>query len=807
MISGRTEQLLHLRSGVGRVLSEEGGPNTIVLSGEAGIGKTTLLETLTDKLRSSPEPPLVVHAVCSTPLAGHDIGEVEALAPWLQIVAGLATERNESLIGGRTLVGKLALAWVRCIPVVGDVLESAADTALILKGHPRRREQQIASGGLRDQEQMFRQCINLLTAVSASTPLVVLIDDMHWADTSSTNLLFSAARELAGRPIAFVVAYRPDEAAVSRGGEGHPIVRVIGELERYGLVDSVPVPALTSADLATLLRSRYPAYSPQPEFEGWLAEISNGNPLFVVQFLATLEEDGTIDRRSGTAGAGYRTVDIPRSAQAVITERIRRLDPEARDLLRYASVEGETFSTWVLGRISDLGRLKILGILRRVADDHRVIASLGKQSFYGVETTLYRFHHRLIQRALYESLGEEEREVLHEEVFEALNERGQGVRERGELVRELGPRIAAHAEVLGRHREAALALMEGAEGSWTELAVEETLRMVEGAIRNLELARRTEPDSGELLGIEAKARRIVGRIRRYRGDYAGALEAVDRGLEAARGSGDPERIVGGLLDRANTLRYLGRLDEAESEARAGLELARSCGYRAGEAGALNSVGTILYPSGRREEAVECYLQAIDIQREEGDLLGQAQTLSNLGNVFNALGETSEAARCYRRSLDLAAESDNLVSYGVALLHLGNLCHRQEDYAAARDYYEQSRELGERIGYRELHVRSLANIASVERSVGELDRALETFRLVERAASGWAEERFMADLSMERGMLAREMMKDAPPQRSEALREEALEYLNRALLHFETQGDTAQAERVREEVEGLGEVRK
>lgn len=802
MISGRAEQLLHLRSGVGRILSAEEGPNTIVLSGEAGIGKTTLLETLTEKLRSSPEPPLVVHAVCSTPLAEHDIGEVEALAPWLQIVAGLATERNESLVGGRTLVGKLALAWVRCIPVVGDVLESAADTALILKGHPRRREQQIASGGLRDQEQMFRQCINLLTAVSSSSPLVVVIDDVHWADNSSTNLLFSAARELAGRPVAFVVAYRPDEAAVSREGEGHPIVRVIGELERYGLVDSVPIPALSSADLPILLRSRYPGYTLQPEFERWLAEISSGNPLFIVQFLTTLEEDGTINRRSGAAGAGYRTVDTPRSAQAVVTERIRRLDPEARDLLRYASVEGETFSTWVLGRISDLGRLKILAILRRIADDHRMIASLGKQSFYGVETTLYRFHHRLIQRALYESLGEEEREVLHEEMLAALNERGEELRERGELVRDLGPRIAVHAEVLGRHREAALALMEGAEGSWTELAVEETLRMVEGAIRNLELARRREPDSRDLLGIEAKARRIVGRIRRYRGDYAGALEEVDRGLEAARGSADPERIVGGLLDRANTLRYLGRLDEAEAEAREGLELARSCGYRAGEAGALNSVGTILYPGGRREEAVACYLQAIDIQREEGDLLGQAQTLSNLGNVFNALGERAEAARCYRRSLDLAAESDNLVSYGVALLHLGNLCHREEDYAAARDYYEQSRELGERIGYRELHIRSLANIASVERAAGRLDRADEIFREVDRVASGWAEERFMADLVLERGALAVEMMKEAPSSKLEALKNEALQYLNGALAYFEAQGDSVQAARVREEIEGM-----
>ncbi len=800
MISGRTDQLLRLRKAIGTLLQGGDVPNTIVLSGEAGIGKTTLLDTLVDKLRSSPDPPIVVRALCSTPLAGHDIGEVEALAPWLHIVSQLANEQNENRVHGRSLVGKLALAWVRCIPVVGDVLESAADTALILKGGDRKRAaNNTQQNPLRDQEQMFRQCINLLSAISESSSLVVIIDDMHWSDTSSTNLLFSAARELLGRPIIFVVAYRPDEAAVSRGGEGHPIVQIVGELERYSAVEQIRVTPFDADAVVDVLRTRYPDYNPQPKFEGWLQRVSSGNPLFITQFLTTLEEDGRIEQRSGRVAPGYQDVDVPESAQSVILERIRRLEPESRDLLRYASVEGETFSTRLLARVSEGGRLAMLRALRRIEEDHQVITSLGKQNVYGSETTLYRFSHTLVQRALYDSLGEEEREVVHEEMLAVLNEEAERLRGNGEMVRELGPRIAAHAEVLGQYHAAALAVMEGAEASWTEFAVDETLRLVEQAIANVAKARKNEAFSSDLFALESKAYRAMGKILRYRGDYQEALNMVDQSLETARRTGDDEKVVGGQIDRANTLRLLGRLDEAEEEVRRGLELAESSGFAAGHAGALNSLGTILYVVGRKEEAIEVYLQAIDIQKDLGDAFGQAQTYSNLGNAFKALGDRAEAVRCYNRSLEIAAESDNLASYGVALLHLGTHAKEAEEYQGALDFYEQSREIGERIGYRELHAFSLLNIGSVLRITGEFARAEEVLAETATLASSWATKRFMADLSVELGLVSAEKLKETG---AADVRTAALAYLNDAMAYYGTLADRTKADEIAAEIEKL-----
>jgi predicted ATPase len=756
MVVGRTDQVAILREGIGKVLSGESGPTTFFVTGEAGIGKSTILRALDEKLRSSPNPPTVVFAECSTPLAGHDIGEVEALAPWIDLVEALTAEQNEKQFRGRSLAGKLALAWMRCIPVVGDVLESAADTALIVKKEKERKEKKSGdaspSQGALSQEQMFRQCINLIAAVAERQPLVIMLDDMHWADTSSTNLLFAAARELVGRPVAFVVAYRPDEALASRGGEGHPVVRVQSELERYSLAQNVDVPFLDSVQVRSLLRALHDNYQDQPEFEEWLLRISSGNALFITQFLNTLKEDGTIDPVSGTVRGDFRTVQVPESAQSVVTERIRRLDDESRELLRYASVEGETFSALLLRHVTEENRLTILRRLRQIEEKHGIITSLGKQRAYSTETTLYRFSHALLHDAMYNGLAEEEREAIHELILDFLLQKEEEADDQEWVAREISPRIATHAAVLGRYKLATRQALKASGASWREMAIDETVRLVELALEYIERARQTKRFDTDLTTLESEAYRKLGLLHRHRGEYEEAYDDTLRAYDLAQESKDDETRVGITCEVANSLRYLGRFDEAQQYAEQALGLAEEIGFERGIAGALNALGTILYSVERKDQAAEKYLRAIDIQEELGEIEGQASTLSNLGNAFLAMDQTDEAIRCYERSLDLAAEADNMVGYGAALLHLGNVTLRQEKYDEACGYYDQSRAIGQRIAHRELESRSIINMGVARRDDGDLAGARSCFDEAEEMIREWAPDIFRAEVMVEVAML-------------------------------------------------------
>jgi len=429
LMIGRSEELESILREVDAMCAGRSARNVVFVTGEAGVGKTTLIKAVEDRLaaRRGPGSPLVVATECSTPVLGQDVGRVEALEPWAELMEHILKRDGEPAQTKEMakLVGSVALAWVHVIPVVGSVLESSIETAALMKEHYAHDGKK---GHAASQEQMFQQYINFLAKASEAHPLVLILDDFHWADTSSTNLLFSSARHLAGKRVLFVIAYRADDAASSRGGQGHPLLHVRNELGRYSLFLDVVVPKMTARDLDALLRARYSSYPESDHFERWLAERSGGNPLFITQYLATLEEDGIVSPQTGEFKARFDSVRVPTSAFSVVEERIRRLDDEARELLRYASVEGATFTAAVLSTVADVPRLKLLQRLRLIADKHGVIRSLGKQRIYASDSTAYQFTNVLVQRALYESLEDEEREDLHARTFRARETTGRGAR-------------------------------------------------------------------------------------------------------------------------------------------------------------------------------------------------------------------------------------------------------------------------------------------------------------------------------------------------------------------------------------------
>src|SRR5688500_18783242 len=116
---GRDEQIAHARRFIEAVNSGTSRTNVLFITGEAGIGKSTLLDMIRRASEEITPPPLVAITACSTPLAGQDLGAMEALEPWAQIMAQLATEPSRGS-SARKIAGELAVAWMRVIPIVGD---------------------------------------------------------------------------------------------------------------------------------------------------------------------------------------------------------------------------------------------------------------------------------------------------------------------------------------------------------------------------------------------------------------------------------------------------------------------------------------------------------------------------------------------------------------------------------------------------------------------------------------------------------------------------------------------------------------
>jgi tetratricopeptide (TPR) repeat protein len=733
---GRDEQILEARELIERVIGGDASTNVLFVTGEAGIGKSTLLEMIRRACEEMYPSPLVGITACSTPLAGQDIGAVEALEPWAGIMAQFATDTGDAH-GARKIVGELAMAWMRVIPVVGDVLESMADTAKIVRRHSTDRREQTAPSAA-SQQQLFQQYINFLSELSARTSLVIMLDDFHWADASSTNLLFAAARQLQSRPIAFIAAYRPDDASSSRNGEGHPILHVRNELERYGMAREIGVPKMTPSDLDALLRSRYPTYQNNDAFEEWIARVSGGNALFITQFLSTLEDDGLIDPGEGVIRPGFERIRVPASAQAVVQERIRRLDEDTRELLRYASVEGDTFTSFVLARITEMPQLKLLQRLRLAEERNGFVRALGKQRVYQRETSAWQFGHALLHKTIYDDLLEEERELLHAAVLDVLKEEMESARDEGLNIPGVAARLATHAEVLGDLALAASLLLEAATATWKEYAEEETLQLIAAVLRLLDRLDDTRPATNDdRLTMRARALILRSSVHRIRGrlDDSFADSSTVRTLLSA--SEHLQLSIDAINDVASIHRMRNEHESASAAANEALEEARRAGYWEGEARAITTLGHIQANRGMTTRALEWYQQALEIAHSNAPGSTQeASALDNIGSMYSGMGDPAIAAEYFTRSMAILETAGDERGRADVLLNMGVLKFETGDLQGARECFEKCLETYRRVGELQSEAMVHNNLGSVhfhleqnEPALASLRRSLEISRII------------------------------------------------------------------------------
>ncbi|HZV13452.1 MAG TPA: AAA family ATPase, partial [Candidatus Kapabacteria bacterium] len=374
MLVGRTQELNTLNASFQQML--EGKGSVLFLTGEAGLGKTTLIHEWWKTVSS---PALYAEAACSIPIGNVEVGTLEALQPWADIIAQLQTSENKGTnkFDFKKLIHDAAPAWAWAIPFVGDIAHAAVETHRLIK---EQRNDLSSNANATNQQQVFQQYVNLLTKIAEETPLVILLDDMHWADTSSTNLLFYLSRQITSKKILVLATYRPDDALASNEGKGHPIITVKNEILRYEAGKEMKLGYLGGEAIQELLQQTFSEYHTDTNFEGWLRKISDGNSLFVTQFIKTLQEDGHLNEHGSFSG-DYDNITIPGSALAVVTERTRRLDEGTRELLSYATAEGEEFTSYVLGQLTSKKPLELLRDLRKAEAAGLVQSKKGTRPF------------------------------------------------------------------------------------------------------------------------------------------------------------------------------------------------------------------------------------------------------------------------------------------------------------------------------------------------------------------------------------------------------------------------------------------
>jgi predicted ATPase len=289
------------------------------------------------------------------------------------------------------------------------------------------------------QTDLFEQYSKVLQAVARQVSLVLVVDDLQWADLGSISLLFHLGRKLAGSRILIVGAYRPEEVTIGRDAERHPLEAVVNEFQRLFGNIMVNLGQAEGRDFVEAYLDSEPNRL-GVAFRQMLYRQTRGHPLFTIELLRGLQDRGDLVRDPEgrwVEGPALDWETLPARVEAVIVERVGRLAQPLQGLLRVASVEGEVFTAEVAARVRATDEREILGRLSDELDRrHRLVRA---QSIQRIDPALhvtseveesgakgsqllsrYRFRHILFQKYLYGSLDEVERVHLHEEVGTAL---------------------------------------------------------------------------------------------------------------------------------------------------------------------------------------------------------------------------------------------------------------------------------------------------------------------------------------------------------------------------------------------------
>lgn len=460
-VVGRDDALSRMRARFEKVL---GGERQIVfVTGEAGIGKTALVDTFARSIASD-RSVRIGRGQCL-----EQYGTSEAYLPVLEAIGRLCREHGQIV----DVLRAHAPMWLLQMPSLVGV----ADRALLSRA---------VAGATR--ERMLREMAEALEVLTADLPLVLILEDLHWSDYSTLDLISYLARQRHAAQLMLIGTYRTVELIVS----GHPLKAVKRELLAKQRCEELPLDYLTEEAISKYLSVRFPSNGFPPRLGALIHERTEGNPLFMVNAIDYLvaeqliAEDG--DRWELAVGIEKVEVGVPESIKQMIEKQYDRLGAKEQRILEAASVTGSEFSALVVAAALGEDQVAVEAPCEEMAGHRQFIQHSGLRTLPNGETvSRYGFVHALYESVLYERLSASRRIQMHRRI----GEREENLY--GDRAREIAAELAMHFERGRDYGRAAEYLQKAADNAIRRFAYQEAVGL---ARRGLELLARLPKTAG-----------------------------------------------------------------------------------------------------------------------------------------------------------------------------------------------------------------------------------------------------------------------------------------------------------------------
>lgn len=692
----------------------KGSGRVVFVAGEAGQGKTSLLGAFSRQVQEAHPELITAGGNCN---AYTGIGD--PYLPFREMIHVIAGEPEVNAASGvlhpdqpRRLELLLPVVLQKLVETAPDLIGTIIPVQSLLPhastGGPRlealldhleSEAHQHFSTNIQ-QSALIEQYTRLMQELSEHAPLLLILDDLQWADQGTANLLFNLGRRLRGYRIMILGAYRPDEVAVTRDGQPHPLSKVLYELQRdYGdlIID------LSKAEGRSFVNQLLDIESNclGEDFRETLYQQTGGHPLFTTELLNEMRVRGDLVKDEDGCWVEGPSLDweiLPARVEGAIGERINRLEEPLVRLLETASFEGEEFTAEVVSQVMNL---EVRDTIRKLSSEldkkHKLVRALGSKRVGGKRLSRYRFQHILIQKYLYQRLDEVERVYQHERVASALESLYE------DEIDEAAVQLAWQYEAAEIPEKAVVYLKMAGEQAQRAAALDEAARYYKAALKDWpkdDLAGRA--DLLQKLGIclwitsrlmdalktfeegfrlfqnlenwqgAGEIQRQIGRLHWEMGDREKSLYHYQQALSVLEMEPESVELARAVSSISQMHMLAGEYDQALAWGERALALAQKLGADDVILHAMNNLGSSYFETGNPVEGArllqESHLRALEL-RLPHDV---CRALVNLGEGWTGHGKFVEARKVFQELSRYAEMNHISVFAGSALVELGKI---------------------------------------------------------------------------------------------------------------------------------------
>jgi DNA-binding CsgD family transcriptional regulator/tetratricopeptide (TPR) repeat protein len=598
ILVGRSAELAALQACIQAPTRGQG--SVVLLSGEAGIGKSRLVAELQ---RSAEAPGFQL-------LSGQCFPADRSCpyAPLLDLVRTFLAPLSPAQI--TTVLGSSARALV---PLLPEPVQHLPEVASLPPLSPLEPEQ--------EQRRLFTALAEVFLRATTSQPVLLLVEDLHWSDESTLEFLLFLARKAVASRLLVLLTYRSEEVTAA-------LRSLLAQLDRDRLRREIVLVRLTRTNTQTMLSAILQGTDHLPAgMLDALYDLTEGNPFFLEEVLGALIVAGELVE--GEGGWHWKRADswrIPLSLQEAVELRLNRLSADARRIVQLAAVAGRRFDFALLQAITQYDEAALLEVMKELMAAQLVIEESAER---------FAFRHALTQQAIAGGLLARERRALHGTIALTLEQLHTAA---------LDAHLAdlayhcAEAERWSKAMDYARRAAEQAQAlSASRAAVEQWTRLLYAA--------------GQLgQAVPSTSYRARGQASEILGDFEQAKADYERALQAARQMGEGRLEWQSLLDLA--FLWTGRdYKRTGAYLQQAVDLARHLGDAGLQAHSLTQQATWLLNTRQVAEALSTNREVLALFEAQQDQPGMAETFDLLGTVYNMAGDPINAALVYDRAIE------------------------------------------------------------------------------------------------------------------------------------------------------------